>query len=334
TRSLFIPEKQRDRYKALPELPEWHRVINIKGHRIKEIRKNRPASYLALDALKDCITRCEAEKDPSRRKKLYDELRHHVHKAQTVLKVNQYIVRDTRILTLENGLCRIFRGDAKFPSDLKADAFQLYSLWCHEVFEQDILRGIITVKGRDRGADRLDQAYKSKHPASPKFYGEGDLVLGHWWPSQLCTVRDGAHGATQGGIFGEKDKGAYSIVLSGGGGYHDHDDGDTIEYSGTEGKNGKASENTQHLIKSRDLQNEIRVIRSSQLVKTNRYRPKCGLRYDGLYKVTDYWLVNQEKQMYRFKLERCPGQDPIRCKGSGAERPTSFEVEAYEDLKK
>jgi hypothetical protein len=49
-----------------------------------------------------------------------------------------------------------------------------------------------------------------------------------------CTVRDGVHGAAQGGIYGKAGKGAYSIVLSGGNHYSDVNKGDTIWYSGTD----------------------------------------------------------------------------------------------------
>ena len=135
------------------------------------------------------------------------------------------------------------------------------------------------------------------------------------------------------GIFGEKDKGAYSIVLSGGG-YNDQDDGHIIEYSGTESKDSTPTEATNALIVSKDLGNPIRVIRSSQLVKSNKYRPELGLRYDGLYQVKDYKLVNEAKAMYRFHLERCEGQEPIRCEDNAARRPTIFEVEKYQELKK
>jgi hypothetical protein len=120
-------------------------------------------------------------------------------------------------------------------------------------------------------------------------------------------------------------------VLSGGG-YHDQDDGDTIEYSGTEGSNFKAKDATLSMITSAKHGNHIRVIRSSQLLKANKYRPSCGLRYDGLYQIKSYKEVDLEKQTYRFHLERVPGQGPIRFEGD-AKRPTMFEEEAYDKCK-
>jgi hypothetical protein len=299
---------------------------------MKQLERKRPPSYTALEALKDCVRRCEAEKKPSQLNALFEELRNHIHKAEIKLDVTPYILKKARILTSENGLPRIFKEEASFPPDLKADAYQLYKRWYEGNFTQDILRGINLVKGKDRNNDRLDPDYTKKYPVDPKVYGSNGLVLGQWWPTQLCTVRDGAHGATQGGIFGAREKGAYSIVLSGGS-YHDKDEGDRIEYSGTEGKNSTPTENTNHMILSKELGNRIRVIRSHQLEKSNKYRPEVGLRYDGLYVVTGYTLVDKEKAMYRFHLVRCEGQEPIRCEDNAARRPTVFEVEEYMRLR-
>ena len=118
-----------------------------------------------------------------------------------------------------------------------------------------------------------------------------------------------------------------------GGGYHDVDNGDTIEYSGTTSKDSTPTEHTAHLIRSCELGNNVRVIRSAQLSKKNPFRPECGLRYDGLYKVVSYVLTNEDYAMYRFRLERRPGQHPIRCQNNSARRPTRFEVEEFLKLK-
>jgi hypothetical protein len=134
------------------------------------------------------------------------------------------------------------------------------------------------------------------------------------------------------GIFGDKEKGTYSIVLSGGG-YHDVDNGESIEYSGTDGKNFTATEATSQMITSAKLGNPIRVIRSAQLHKGNEYRPERGLRYDGLYVIKSYKEVDKAAQKYRFSLERCPGQAPIRCGDGNSRRPTIFEMHEYDKLK-
>jgi hypothetical protein len=331
---LFVA--QHDRY-PVRTLPPWYTAIKEAGYNMVRLKKNRPGAFTALEALKDCIKRCEAETKGAHLGKLFDELRDHVHKAEFPILKDQndlkWVLKLARILTTENGLPRIFKEEANFPSDLKADAYKLYNTWYREDFSQDFLRGIVTVKGKDRNGDRLEPAYRSRHPNNAKYHGEGELVLGQWWPTQLCAVRDSAHGSSQGGIYGDKEDGTYSIVLSGGGGYHDKDDGNIIEYSGTDGKNFMPTDATLAMIKSAEKGNEIRVIRSSQLVKKNQYRPEVGLRYDGLYTIKSFQLVDKEKQIHRFVLERLPGQGPIRSGQNASARPTIYEIREYERTK-
>jgi hypothetical protein len=332
TAPLFVDQVYK--YPTL-DLPKWYLDIGLLSRPMNELSKRRPQELTALEALRNCIDRCEGKLKPLKseeKSKLFDELRNHVHKAEFLLNITKFVVRKTLILVPDKGLPRIFGEEANFPQDLKADAYQLYLRWMRGDFLQNVLRGIITTKGGDRTSDKLDQEYKAKHPTTARFYGDEGLVLGQCWPTQLCTVRDGAHGSSQGGIFGEKEKGAYSIVLSGGG-YHDKDEGDVIEYSGTEGKNFTPTDATQHMITSAKLGNVIRVIRSHQLNKGNPYRPEHGLRYDGLYTVKSYVLVDNQKQIHRFRLERCENQQPIRCGGGASARPTVYEVSAYKQVK-
>lgn len=317
---------------------------------MKRPSKDQTQALRSIDALKDCIRRCEdaaaAKKPGDLLEKLFEELRDHVHKAEIVLKgVDKLVVRKTNMLTGQNGLPRVFMGkpDLDYPWDLRADAWQLYLRWYRQDFTPDLLRGIVTKKGKDSASDRIDPewAKDSSKKISAAFHGEGHLVLGQWWPTQLCTVRDGAHGTSQGGIWGSKGRGCYSIVLSGGGpGYKDQDEGNTIWYSGTERKDNTSqepTENTQRLIESCDEfpGQPVRVLRSSQLSASNRYRPKYGLRYDGLYTVESYELVDKSKQEHLFKLVRRenPPQNPIRCENNAARRPTQYEEEEFLKLK-
>jgi hypothetical protein len=299
---------------------------------MEALSKRRPEALTSLDALKTCITKCEETKSAAQLDKLHDTLRDHVHKAEIELDVTKTLLRKANMLSPDYGLPRIFKQGTDFPWDLKADAFQLYARWYRCDLNLNILRGIVPNKTDNRTSDRLDDTYRKTFPTTPKYYGEGDLALGQWWPTQLCLVRDGVHGSAQGGIYGERDRGAYSIVLSGGHAYHDIDNGDTIEYSGTEGKDSTPTENTLHLLRSAALLNPIRVIRSAQLSKKNKFRPQLGFRYDGLYVVRGFTMVDQDKAMYRFRLERIEGQDPIRWHGK-ASRPTSFEIRVYHWLK-
>ncbi len=46
--------------------------------------------------------------------------------------------------------------------------------------------------------------------------GHNGISVGQWWPFRACMIRDGAHGASQGGIDGGEKTGAYAIVVAGG----------------------------------------------------------------------------------------------------------------------
>ncbi|KAF9729063.1 hypothetical protein PMIN06_003312 [Paraphaeosphaeria minitans] len=350
-RSAEVPKSEVETTYEPKDLPDWLKTISdvTMARELKRPHRDRTQARRSLEAFKDCIRRCEdaaaAKKPKVQLEKLFEELRDHVHKAEIVLKgVDKYVVRKTNMLTIQNGLPRIFMGklDLDYPWDLRADAWQLYLRWLRQDFKPNLLRGIVTRKEKDRASDRIDPEWakdaSKKIPAN--YHGQGHLVLGQWWPTQLCTVRDGAHGTPQGGIWGAKGKGAYSIVLSGGGpGYKDRDEGDTIWYSGTDKKDAHSSdptENTQRLIESCDEfpDQPVRVLRSSQLSGTNRYRPKYGLRYDGLYRVVGYELVDKLKQEHLFKLVRCEDQNPIRCEENAARRPTKYEEEEFLKLKR
>ncbi|CAI6339329.1 unnamed protein product [Periconia digitata] len=309
-------------------LPIWYESIKTTSLGMKNINKHptydQSQANTALSSMKSCILYCEQGKDE------FDELRDQIHKAEILLRVDKYVVRKNRMLEPAYGLPRIFATTLmKVPEDLRMDSWQLYLRWHQEVFEIDILRGIEVRMGRDRSADRIASTWKK---VNARYYGEGDLVLGQWWPTQLCLVRDGAHGAAQGGIYGEKLRGAFSIVLSGGSQYEDEDKGDTIWYSGTDGKNSKPTENTLRMVESCDtVHNNVRVFRSHQLSKKNPFRPEVGLRYDGLYTVQQKQLRDEEKQIFRFLLVRCKNQHPIRYGDNSWARPTKFEIQ--EDTK-
>jgi hypothetical protein len=84
------------------------------------------------------------------------------------------------------------------------------------------------------------------------------------------------------------------------------------------------------MLASAKLGNEIRVIRSAQLHKNNRYRPERGIRYDGRYIIKSHKKVDVDRREYRFRLERCRGQAPIRCANDNSRRPTIFEMDEYD----
>ncbi|KAK2742472.1 hypothetical protein FQN57_005363 [Myotisia sp. PD_48] len=223
------------------------------------------------------------------------------------------------------------------PWDIRLDAEVMYRRLMNDDLDPDLMRGILIKRnikdGVMKGVSRsLDPNYPFKRSV---FRGQGPLCNGHWYPYQICAVRDGAHGEMEAGISGREGWGAVSILLSAGRSpgvsYADIDQGDTIKYCGTSGKNLRISSGTQLLLESAGLKNEIRVFRSSKLPKVNPYRPSAGIRYDGLYKITSHELLDEESRMYRFTLERELGQPPIRYNGPG-KRPTTREEEELRSL--
>lgn len=337
SQSAASPGGQNAEDKNYP-VPGWYSKIDPKGRKIRGLMKTKDQpirqAITALSSMKDCIGRCENEANPNQLGKFFDELRDHVHKAEFLPGIDGHVLY--KVHMLDNGLKRIFAPtttNVKFPWDLQADAVQLWHKWCVKNFSVNLLRGIKLAKAKDssRAADRIEDSWKNKYSA--KYHGQGDLVLGQWWPTQLCTVRDGAHGSAQGGIFGEKGKGAYSIVLSGGNHYGDVDEGEEILYRGTDSADSTPTDNTTHMIQScDDIHEPVRVIRSWNLGKKNPYRPMRGFRYDGLYDVVGYKILDSTKAIYQFRLVRCKGQYPIRYQDKPSRRPSKWEIEEYDKL--
>lgn len=105
----------------------------------------------------------------------------------------------------------------------------------------------------------------------------------------------GVHRALQAGIVGAVSDGAESIVLSGG--YSDdQDSGDEIVYTGEGGRDSKTGRqiadqefngHNQSLVTSCLQGLPVRVIRSVR--HESPHSPNAGYRYDGLWRVEDYW---------------------------------------------
>ncbi|KAF2493601.1 hypothetical protein BU16DRAFT_528868 [Lophium mytilinum] len=321
--------------------PEWYNKLRIEAPLVKASRKDtRNGPTLAkISGIKGACKTCE-EAPMGDLTEQFVTLRNLIHDME-FLTVDQYLIRATRMLENRIGLPRIFdlnfTKGVNYPWDIKLDAEQLHTRWCRGVFSIDILHGIKRAYNRNRdgqrNADKIDPEYKKRLYAN--HYGQGNLINGQWWPTQLCTLRDGAHGSAQGGIFGEKNRGTYSIVVSGGHKYGDKDEGEEIWYTGTDGTDETPTENTKRLFESCEMpENEkepVRVIRSWNLNKENKYRPAGGFRYDGLYDVVESEPVNKNLGMYKFLLVRRAGQDPIRFEGVEM-RPTQQELNAYKKL--
>ena len=319
---------------------KWYYEIKTKTSNTRV--KGQQSIIVRLKQIRGLIDKSVKVKIPD--KALLDQMRRELHELEFV-EVTAIALREAAVLDHTKGLPRLFDSNfsngIEYPWDIRADANELFNKWANQVFSPDLLRGIITsttdqkLGERGRRKQRINPAYQLK--VNCQRFGQVDLINGQWWPLQLCALRDGAHGSSQGGIHGSKGKGgAYSIVLAGSH-YDDIDEGDDIWYCGTDGKNFTHSENTQILIESVEKKNPIRVLRSMNLQKSkSSYAPSHGYRYDGLYRAMDYKELKGEpdKKRLRFHLKRLPDQDPIRHSGIGlGARPTDQEIEEYKKIK-
>ncbi|KAK8086664.1 hypothetical protein PG994_001638 [Apiospora phragmitis] len=148
---------------------------------------------------------------------------------------------------------------------------------------------------------------------SSKEFGHNGLSVGQWFPMRLAALHHGAHRASQAGIYGSQKTGAFSIV-AGNSTYHefDQDTGDTLYYSAPRAHENKdpnqvapASSGSLALRSSSSSRNPVRVLRAAG-GGSNKWLPRCGLRYDGLYRVdTVREKKNASGGLYeQFKLVR------------------------------
>lgn len=147
----------------------------------------------------------------------------------------------------------------------------------------------------------------------PRIFGHIDKVkIGATFDSRRELHESGVHRPLQAGISGSQNEGADSIVLSGG--YIDDEDhGDVIIYTGQGGRD----EQTERQVADQELTRgnkalaisfeqdlPIRVVRGAQ--HQSRFSPTSGYRYDGLYKITNYWkdIGEDGYRIWRYKLEK------------------------------
>lgn len=225
------------------------------------------------------------------------------------------------------------------PEDIIEDLTILYRKWDRGDFSVLARRGLVA-----RGANGQyfpDQNWP--HSRRADYFGHGHLVNGQSWGSRLELHRDGAHGPLIAGISGSTKQGARSIVM----GLHDEankefyadvDQGNTIYYCGTANRreagddrptnlkdaashrpahiidtSGEPTIATRIMMTSCKKGRPVRVFRSARLSHIVPKRPTRGFRYDGLYAAKDYEVLNNDRGIYRFRLERLTeGQGPIR----------------------
>ena len=153
------------------------------------------------------------------------------------------------------------------------------------------------------------------------------VPVGASFPDRMTLAKAGVHRATQAGITGGSD-GTESIVLNAG--YADDvDHGDEVIYTGHGGRNANTGrqESDQELEQGNkglavccDNGLPVRVCRGPKVEAP--YGTETGYRYDGLYRVEEYWhdIGHDGFRIWRFRLRAIPGESTVFGTG-GATQP-------------
>ncbi len=164
------------------------------------------------------------------------------------------------------------------------------------------------------------------------FFGFGEVpgvAVGTVFSNRKALSDHRVHINTQWGIVGTGDRGAESVVVSGG--YEDDKDyGDVIVYTGHGGRDPDTGKQNGHqdfeargnaaLITSQVSGAPVRVIRGADPKKNNVHAPDRGYRYDGLFQVESFWQ-DVGKSGFRicyYRLIRV--SDPVEVLSSGLEK--------------
>jgi putative restriction endonuclease len=147
---------------------------------------------------------------------------------------------------------------------------------------------------------------------------------GQEFPDRTELRLSGVHRPLQHGISGSKFEGADSIVLSGG--YEDdQDEGDVIIYTG---HGGRDPDSGRQVGDQRLDEGNLALVVSClnglpvRVTRGHRHRspdsPRTGYRYDGLYRVTDYWRERGQsgRIIWRFRLEKYHSAQSVPSKSS------------------
>jgi putative restriction endonuclease len=164
-----------------------------------------------------------------------------------------------------------------------------------------------------KNADTINLCHKREKHMPDRVFGDiPDYPEGSFFESRLELSRAGVHRPTMAGISGTGKEGADSIVLSGG--YEDDRDlGDVIVYTGHGGRDPQTRQQvSDQLLMGGNLALAyscihglpVRVIRGAGHMSP--YSPPAGYRYDGLYRVEDYWHDTgvSRHMIWRFRLAK------------------------------
>ncbi len=161
----------------------------------------------------------------------------------------------------------------------------------------------IAVDGLPKSQGRLIREYFGI------FAGFGEVPgvpEGTMFENRAALVERRVHINRQWGIVGNRERGAESVVVSGG--YEDDEDyGDVIIYTGHGGRDSSTGKQIADqsiddtgnaaLVTSHVNQVPVRVIRGPR--KNDKHAPSSGYRYDGLFQVEKFW---QRRGLSKFQV--------------------------------
>lgn len=166
----------------------------------------------------------------------------------------------------------------------------------------------------------------------PRFGHVPGVEVGAVFEDRRALAEAGVHRPHVAGICGRADEGAESVVLNGG--YVDDEDfGHVVIYTGA-GGNDRASKRqvadqtltraNRALVENLRRGLPVRVVRGSH--RDVHDGPAAGYRYDGLYRVADYWAEAglDGFRVWRFRLEALDADSPGLEAGRVREQPDLF----------
>lgn len=175
--------------------------------------------------------------------------------------------------------------------------------------------------------------FGSEGEAAGRFGDLPGLSVGDLFASQTALFKSGFHRMNQAGICGRAKEGAESIVVSGG--YADDlDFGNEIIYTGEGGRDPGVTRHVRDqefarrnaaLARSQATGIPVRVFRGAGGDPV--FSPEAGLRYDGLFRVTEHWSETGRDGflIWRFRLNALePSEGQARDEvavGSGGPAP-------------
>ncbi|WYZ44734.1 hypothetical protein EsH8_VIII_000050 [Colletotrichum jinshuiense] len=187
----------------------------------------------------------------------------------------------------------------------------------HPIWGVDGIMHGLALKGGSRFTVVINPDYLGEKRSAARL-GDNGLAVGSWFPNQLSALFNGAHGHSNAGIYYSKEEGSYSVIVARAYEGLDIDQGDIVYYSGSNAHNNDipdeiapSTDATKSLSDAYISDTPVRVLRKAN--KRSKWSPSHGLRYDGLYKITDKLLPTNSKggSFEQFKLERIPGQKSL-----------------------